>query len=276
MPIYTPGKLTLAKTFTWNNTLWNPSMISTALWLDAADSATLFTTDNGSTLVTDGSALGRWNDKSGNERNVAQATSGSRPTYNAAGQNNLGSIAFNGSSTFLQRSQSGFLSSNWTCAVAASNNAVTGGPCMFGQGGNVSARFQMDRNGTDARMVALNDAGSLAVSTQSGVHSVSSFIQVTTNDGSLQGVSLNGQSLTTTTSLSGSFTSTTVLSVGAIFPSAPSASAFWNGSIFEIVYAPVMLSTLNRQKIEGYLAHKWGLIANLPSTHPYKTVGPTP
>lgn len=28
------------------------------------------------------------------------------------------------------------------------------------------------------------------------------------------------------------------------------------------------------QKIEGYLAHKWGLTSLLPSTHPYKTVHP--
>ena len=29
-----------------------------------------------------------------------------------------------------------------------------------------------------------------------------------------------------------------------------------------------------RQKIEGYLAHKWGLAANLPADHPYKTEAP--
>ena len=28
-------------------------------------------------------------------------------------------------------------------------------------------------------------------------------------------------------------------------------------------------------KVEGYLAHKWGLTANLPSGHPYKTSMPT-
>ena len=27
---------------------------------------------------------------------------------------------------------------------------------------------------------------------------------------------------------------------------------------------------MERQKIEGYLAHKWGLTANLPSAHPFK------
>jgi hypothetical protein len=28
------------------------------------------------------------------------------------------------------------------------------------------------------------------------------------------------------------------------------------------------------QKAEGYLAHKWGLEANLPVGHPYKSVAP--
>ena len=31
------------------------------------------------------------------------------------------------------------------------------------------------------------------------------------------------------------------------------------------------LTTENRQKIEGYLAHKWSLAGNLPETHSYKS-----
>jgi len=29
-----------------------------------------------------------------------------------------------------------------------------------------------------------------------------------------------------------------------------------------------------RYKVEGYLAWKWGLVANLPSGHPYKNLPP--
>ena len=29
-----------------------------------------------------------------------------------------------------------------------------------------------------------------------------------------------------------------------------------------------------RQRIEGYLAHTWGLTANLPAGHPYKAAPP--
>jgi hypothetical protein len=30
----------------------------------------------------------------------------------------------------------------------------------------------------------------------------------------------------------------------------------------------------NSDKIEGYLAHKWGLTTDLPSNHPYRTIAP--
>jgi hypothetical protein len=56
----------------------------------------------------------------------------------------------------------------------------------------------------------------------------------------------------------------------------PDAPTYFNGAMFEVVYAPSMLSTLDRQKVEGYLAHKWGLTANLPGDHPYKIAAPIP
>ena len=50
----------------------------------------------------------------------------------------------------------------------------------------------------------------------------------------------------------------------------------WDGPIAEIVVTNTVLSTENRQKLEGYLAHKWGLTANLASSHPYKSTLPPP
>jgi hypothetical protein len=44
----------------------------------------------------------------------------------------------------------------------------------------------------------------------------------------------------------------------------------WNGPIGEILIFSTKLSDTDRQKIEGYLGHKWGLTSNLPSSHPYK------
>jgi hypothetical protein len=47
-----------------------------------------------------------------------------------------------------------------------------------------------------------------------------------------------------------------------------------NGVIYEILFFNTSLNTLNRQTIEGYLAWKWGLQANLPANHPYKNASP--
>ena len=45
------------------------------------------------------------------------------------------------------------------------------------------------------------------------------------------------------------------------------------GEIAEFILYNKVLSTPERQKIEGYLAHKWGL--SLPGGHPYKTSFPS-
>jgi hypothetical protein len=34
-------------------------------------------------------------------------------------------------------------------------------------------------------------------------------------------------------------------------------------------------SATDRQKIEGYLAWKWGIQASLPAAHPYRNAAPT-
>jgi hypothetical protein len=49
----------------------------------------------------------------------------------------------------------------------------------------------------------------------------------------------------------------------------------WIGTISEIIILPAAPGTAGRQRIEGYLAHKWGLTTNLPNDHPYKSAAPT-
>ena len=48
-----------------------------------------------------------------------------------------------------------------------------------------------------------------------------------------------------------------------------------SGEIAEILVLPAKATVDTRQRIEGYLAHKWGLTANLPADHPYKSAAPT-
>ena len=46
------------------------------------------------------------------------------------------------------------------------------------------------------------------------------------------------------------------------------------GEIAEAVAYNRVLPGLAREKIEGYLAHKWGLTGELPTDHPYKNDAP--
>jgi hypothetical protein len=48
-----------------------------------------------------------------------------------------------------------------------------------------------------------------------------------------------------------------------------------DGLIAEIIVIDGVSTTNTRQRIEGYLAHKWGLASNLPIGHPYKSTPPT-
>ncbi len=51
-------------------------------------------------------------------------------------------------------------------------------------------------------------------------------------------------------------------------------TGYSNSRISEVVVMNRNATTTERQKFEGYLAHKWGLTANLPAGHPYKLVEP--
>ena len=51
-------------------------------------------------------------------------------------------------------------------------------------------------------------------------------------------------------------------------------SSFYMGMIHEVLIYNTALVIDNREKIEGYLAHKWGQATNLSAGHPYKTASP--
>ena len=63
---------------------------------------------------------------------------------------------------------------------------------------------------------------------------------------------------------------TTVATTGMILGSSPNnGGQFWPGYLNELLLVPQTLTILQRQQLEGYLAWKWGLQGNLPSTHPF-------
>ena len=89
-----------------------PSTISgLQLWLDANDPTVFYdSVSGGSVVTTDGTAIARWEDKSGNLRHATQATAANRPLLKTTSQNNKNTLLFDGVSDFLTTDVTGFKS----------------------------------------------------------------------------------------------------------------------------------------------------------------------
>ncbi len=83
---------------------WTPANISTALWFDAADAATLFNATSGGTAVAADGEVWRWEDKSGNGRHAIQGGATLRPVRKVGVRNSLDAIRFDGSNDGLTHS----------------------------------------------------------------------------------------------------------------------------------------------------------------------------
>jgi hypothetical protein len=269
-PIYVPGKVVLQKQFAWNESVWNPSMIQTALWLDAADNATLFTTDIGSTLATNGSTVGRWNDKSGNNRNARQANAAYRPTLSTNAQNTRNGITFSGNLVSLDFATAPLLNSTSGSAVyvaktSVSNTTINNGAVLgkWGSAAQPNSHEPYDGAIYHDFLSTTRQNASVSFDLQTG------FIARISSAANSWKYFLNGSSLISSNSNTVSVGSSPTIGQGV-------NTAGFRGNVFEIVVFNSVLSDAGFQKVEGYLAHKWGLTANLPAGHPYKTVGPTP
>jgi len=239
-----------------NIPLWTPAQISTALWLDAADA---------STITLNGSTVSQWNDKSGNGRNVSQPTASAQPTSNTRTLNGLNVLDFN--VDIIGRSTP-FVTINtpWLVYSVITFDNFTGNPVYIGLQGAQTTHIGWSSNGN---IQFYNPA--------TGVVGLSGSV-ITANTPALVGVQYD------TTNLTGIYNGAAQGSPAVTIPAdtalfnigshASGASNYFDGAIGEIVFIQSTVSLSNRQKLEGYLAWKWGLQANLPVGHPYKNAPP--
>ena len=75
----------------------------------------------------------------------------------------------------------------------------------------------------------------------------------------LNGTSVTGLSV-------GSYNLTNGITIGA---NHVANNDFLDGNIAEFIILDETTSAETQSKVEGYLAHKWGLVGSLPSSHPY-------
>lgn len=83
------------------------------------------------------------------------------------------------------------------------------------------------------------------------------------NDGSLIYPYTNG-------TVQNTKTGTTATTTGIALGSDQTGGQGWLGNVGEFLYFNTPLIKTDRERIEGYLAWKWGLVASLPLNHPYK------
>lgn len=270
MPMEIVRQLPYDHPYRWDGTLfggprlWRPNALagSLSLWLDAEDT---------STITLNGSTVSQWADKSGNGRNAAQATAANQPAYSATVLNGKPGVTFDGVNDFLSGAGSVLTGNSQAtiCCVFTTSQTTTQNPIMVGTStatatslaiGSTAAKYNFYSwgIGTEGTYTPISPADTpiIAVGSRSPANINSLFI----NGNSGSSGNTGGINITSGYTLS--------------FANA-SIPFYLAGLIAEVVVLPIEATTNDRQKLEGYLAWKWGLEANLPSNHPYKLLPPT-
>ena len=238
---------------------WVPSDVSgLSVWLDANDAGT-FTFGTGSAVAT-------WGDKSGNANHVTQATSGNRPTVQTAVLDSKDVVRFaQGSNQFLAKSSltNGPGNAACTMAVVLKLTATISLEAVW----DIS-----DTTNTNRTLLFSNSGGNMQMKSQNGSPALEAFTDTTsfhvwsgTSTTTLRRLWRNGTQKTDSSATAQASVVGTNLRVGFLFQDVQSL----NGDIAELVLYNTVLSTGDRQKLEGYLAHKWGLEGSLDGSHPY-------
>lgn len=235
---------------------WTPSELgaSLALWLDA---------DDASTITLNGSTVSQWSDKSGNGRHATQASASAQPTYEASGfagkpsvtwidnLNRMDTPTFTAQSFYFVTRYSDGTQATWLYSF---QGLLGGNHFPIGLIGRVAPTDDYWLNSGNTFSNIRRDGGSEADTNTSNVTALPFPNGI-----------IGASAVSATTPPSG-----WVIGNDRLF-----AGRGWTGPMAEIIATPTLLSDTDRQKLEGYLAWKWGLEANLPADHPYKNTPPT-
>lgn len=245
---------------------WTPVMLgsSLTLWLDSSDADTVIT--NSPPRVSE------WRDKSGNGYHATQTTPGVSQPVGSVGE--ISFISGGGVGAFLNLpNMTSHLTSQATLVFAA--KVTLDPPLLSGDAGPV---LWSTTAAAHERYPATN--GEVVSGFASTTINATTNPSATLADWHLHYVSSGGPGGNWEIGFDGSlaFNSSATFGFRAasrIGNSDVGGNAFWNGTLGEIVLCNTVLDIGNKQKLEGYLAHKWGSTARLVSGHPYKFKAPT-
>jgi hypothetical protein len=248
------------------NAAWSPSSITTRLWLDMDDQTTFTSSSGNVTAIAD---------KSGNSYTF-NAASGSTLTAVNTAQNNKNILRFDGNSDATSYRGVGFSPTavhKWFFVVkvtASDNNDALVTFTKFNPTLQVIL-FNLSGNGVFSGDWYMNPGTSLAGNSTNLLNQwvmLSIELDVPNTRAT---ASLNATAYNTNVTQSGLST----MGTGSVRindnnnSGTQTADSDWG----EIIFTEDVTQS-NSDKIEGYLAHKWGLTTDLPSAHPYKTQAP--
>jgi hypothetical protein len=239
-----------------------------SLWLDAADA---------STLTLSGNNVTQWRDKSGNGYHAVPYGS---PTVQSLCNAAYRGIRLSGSGAFGYSNVDPMnTTQNLTAFVVGSRSEVYGrygrllGFTVAGSGDHATrsggAVFVAADSNYQVAMERASGQGSLAVSITSNVLFLGSVVLGPTSATQF----INGQSNASLTYVDSTF-NYTMYGVGQ--NASGGGLEAWDGVVCEVLAFNTLMTTTQRQQIEGYLAEKWGLrTALFPQRHAYLTGAPS-
>lgn len=247
------------------------NVASLALWLDGADPTSI--------VLGTGSNVATWKDKSGYNNNSIQTIAGSRPVYNAS----INGIVYNNNSYMLIPSNSIRQFNPVNIFAVINIPTISGGYFnnIFRKGsGSPIWAFEFFFRILVTSGVATIDVqvGSSVTTTFFGgsVYTFNSIqlIGLFTNETS--GYIMNNGTIS---SAGGKVTqqfgpSVTGVGCRPLNNDGTAITELFIGTMHELIILNQLPTVAIRQQIEGYLAWKWGIQANLPASHPFKNAPP--
>lgn len=244
--------------------LWTPADTTTSLWLDASDAAT---------ITEVGGSVSAWADKSGNGNDYSALSGSNEAALVAAELNGMDVVRGDGVATALKNSTGPIVSgaadrsvffvakhggtgSGDGLVTLGYDNAITAGT-MFSITPETAVRVRSGSRvfDTAASTAAFNILG--VISTNGNTSGVDAWIA-----GTALGVSSTASRILNTTGDS------------TLFYKDGASVEYAAGDLAEVVVFSSALGASDRQRMEGYLAWKWGLEADLPPGHPYELAPP--
>jgi hypothetical protein len=246
---------------------WTPAELSTAVvgWFDAAEA---------STLTLAGGNVSAWASRVGSF-SASQGAAGQRPAFSATARNGLPGVVADGTDDQMVFTRPASWPDNAEAGTIAAVSFVedTGLGSFswkrlldYGTASGLGLRG-LARNGLD--QVTLDFGTSQHTSGQWSENDRIIVHQQNPTGNNTHRVNIDGGA----TATSGAIIAATTGTTGKLFCTVGNGD-FWPGSLQELLVINRALTTDERQKLEGYFAHKWALTGKLPVDHPYKTIGP--